>query len=252
MANLIVSTTICLLLIFTVNCQRVKVNFMDYNAVEWQALEVTVKNVITNKINDYCSTSNCQTASNNISTVTFTGSKGTYEIDGRYAVVYISAKTANSEALSAEVLEQFMIARRAEIVTAANVNIAYVNGKLVYPARDHTDNYVIISISTTVTIALLVLNLVLTKKRNDEIKLALVNGKKEIYASKEENSPKKERLTQSEESMPLKPMDEEIEEEEDIDSVPGFPSAADDPMLSTSESMYNGVRTNPNLKLTQV
>ncbi len=42
------------------------------------------------------------------------------------------------------------------------------------------------------------------------------------------------------------------EDEDSVDSVPGFPKANADPILTTSDSMYNGIRVNPNMRLTQV
>ncbi len=51
---------------------------------------------------------------------------------------------------------------------------------------------------------------------------------------------------QHDESIPLNTLNE------DEDTVPGFPKANADPILTTSDSMYNGLRVNPNMRLTQV
>lgn len=58
-----------------------------------------------------------------------------------------------------------MIDQRQNIVNDGKVAIAYVNKKLVYPARDNLDNYLIISISSSVVLGFFILNIVLTKKR---------------------------------------------------------------------------------------
>ena len=58
-----------------------------------------------------------------------------------------------------------MVARRENIVTQGKVAIAYINDVLVYPPRDQTDNYVIITLITSVTVGLFILNMVLTKKK---------------------------------------------------------------------------------------
>lgn len=246
MLRLVGIFAICLLSAINVYAGEVKVHFMDYNTLEWQALESTVKSTITTQLDDYCSSNDCKITGTNVnSTVVFTGAKGTFSIDGRFAIVDISA-TIGSTALTSEVLEQFMIARRADIVSGSKAVIAYVNDKLVYPARDNTDNYVIISVSSTVVLGLFILNLVLTKKRNKEIKDALSNGKKNDIYSSPDNSPKKINNNKSEETVPLRQFEEEDS------GVPGFPKANEEPILSTSESMYNGVRVNPNLRLTQV
>ena len=61
--------------------------------------------------------------------------------------------------------KDFLIARRENIVTEGKVAIAYINDVLVYPARDQTDNYVIITVITTVTVGLFILNMVLSNKK---------------------------------------------------------------------------------------
>lgn len=78
------------------------------------------------------------------------------------------------------------------------------------------------------------------------------NGKKsDIYTSSNENDESKNRANKQknkpEESMPLNTF------EEDEDHVPGFPKANTQPMLTTSESMYQSARVNNNnIRLTQV
>lgn len=100
---------ICLVLVVTVSCSDVvKVHFMDYNAAEWAAAETNIKRVVTNELEDYCktSTTTCGLSSiNNVSaSVTFTGSKGTHTIEGRYAVVEIGAVVSGTT-LTKAVLE---------------------------------------------------------------------------------------------------------------------------------------------------
>lgn len=78
------------------------------------------------------------------------------------------------------------------------------------------------------------------------------NGKKgDIYTSPNDSDESKNRAkkqkNKAEESMPLNSL------EDDEDHVPGFPKASTQPMLTTSESMYNGARVNNNnMRLTQV
>lgn len=110
MARYAATLSICLVLVATVSCQSdvVKVHFMDYNSAEWAAAEANIKRVVTNQLEDYCkaSTDTCGLSSiNNVSaSVTFTGSKGTHTIDGRYAVVEIGAVVSGTT-LTKAVLE---------------------------------------------------------------------------------------------------------------------------------------------------
>lgn len=239
-------------LVLNINCENVKVQFMDYTSSEWSAIESSVKTVIASKLNDYCKANDdcgvTRTNSDNISAtdLKFAGNKDSFTIDGRFAVVYISAIVEN-QAITGTILEAFMKEKRQSIVDDSGAAIAYINDELVFPARDNTDNYVIISISSTVVLGLFILNIVLTKKRDKSIK---VNGSTEVEkkSSKlEENnkSPRKAIYSKPEETMPLNPV-------EDEDLVPSFPKANEKPILSTSESMYNGIKMNPNMRLTQV
>lgn len=245
--------SICLAFLATVSCTQVKVHFMDYNSAEWNAVESNIKRVVTNELEDYCkiSTSTCGLSSiNNVSaSVTFTGSKGTHTIDGRYAIVEISAVVSGTT-LTKEILETFALDRRAAIVSGATAPIAFINDVLVFPARDQTDNYVIITISCTVVVGLFIINLVLTKKRNDEFKKRLTaDQKKEIYASNTEpnqTSPKRKLSSKSDqEQMPLNTIESDNDNE---DLIPAFPKAAEDPLLATSESYNGGLK----VRLTQV
>jgi hypothetical protein len=258
-------------LVLNINCENVKVQFMDYTSSEWSAIESSVKTVIASKLNDYCKANDdcgvTRTNSDNISAtdLKFAGNKDSFTIDGRFAVVYISAIVEN-QAITGTILEAFMKEKRQSIVDDSGAAIAYINDELVFPARDNTDNYVIISISSTVVLGLFILNIVLTKKREKKElqilkdmatqastpkdKSIKVNGSTEVEkkSSKlEENnkSPRKAIYSKPEETMPLNPV-------EDEDLVPSFPKANEKPILSTSESMYNGIKMNPNMRLTQV
>jgi len=268
---------ICLVIFASANCQgTVKVHWMDQTYNEWLDLVAGVKTSLVTRLNEYCTTNDCKITSggNNITAngVVFVGAtdKLKYVIDGRFIICNIQVST-NEQSLTSEVLEAFMVNQRQNIVDDGKVAIAYVNKKLVYPPRDNLDNYLIISISSSIVLGLFILNIILTKKReHDEMKVlknmatsprntkdtrikeGMSNGKKgDIYTSPNDSEESKNRAkkqkNKAEESMPLNSL------EDDEDHVPGFPKASTQPMLTTSESMYNGARVNNNnMRLTQV
>ena len=85
-----------------------------YFFLKWQSVQAQVKATVTTQLNSYCGTADCKLtgSTNNISaTVTFTGDKGTYKIDGRFAVVRISA-IINSAAVTGEVLERNCLSKK--------------------------------------------------------------------------------------------------------------------------------------------
>ncbi len=60
---------------------------------------------------------------------------------------------------------EFLKSSRDALASEAEVQIAYVNNKLIYPKRNNLDNYVIIPVSLGLVLVLVVFNCICQRRR---------------------------------------------------------------------------------------
>jgi len=157
---------------------NVLIHFMDYKKLEFVSLfEAGVKESIANRLTDFCKIkeNDCARDNNANYTIEDIGFYGALEKEkiienGRFIIVKLFAKQDNSKYLSSDLLKRFVIEHRENIVKDGKVAIAYIDKELVYPARDNTDNYVIVSISCGFVVILVIFNMICLKKSSNQAK----------------------------------------------------------------------------------
>lgn len=236
---------------------NVLIHFMDYKKKEFVETFVTgVKESIANRLTDFCKTkeNDCSRENNANYTIEDIGFYGALEKEkiienGRFIMVKLYARQDNSKYLSSDLLKRFVIEHRENIVKDGKVAIAYIDKELVYPARDNTDNYVIVSISCGFVLILVIFNMICLKKRENDIKEEIIGKSRKgaIY----NNQDKSDHTTEGAKKR-NKTNETNVNEENDYDR---FPIPEQTPMLTTSNtstSKLSNIRTSPHMKLTQV
>jgi len=230
--------------------QNVLIHFMDYKKAEFiSQFQAGVKESIANRLSEFCRNkqNDCLRENEANYTVEDIGFYGAIEKerlveDGRFVIVKLYAKQEENKYLNKDLLKRFVIENREHIVKEGKVAIAYVNKELVYPPRDNTDNYIIVSISCGFCVILVIFNIICLRRRENEIKNELLSKAKKstIYnpdkSEKSESSGVKKRSSSSKNDFDTSVAANVNEEDYDVHR---FPIPEQTPMLTTASRQPN-------------
>lgn len=215
----IVIATLCLLAL--TECSEtteptgtdVKVHFMDFKRADFINQLPKLRDTLSSLFVAYCSSKGSECTFQGNATgecFGFTGEteKEKFNEDNRYVITKLHFKCSDSEGteftLTKPLLEEFLTKNRNEIAKNSEVEIAFIEEKLVYPQRNNLDNYIIISVSCVFCVVLIVFNFICQRKKENELVENLAN-KKDIYTGDgdhEDASAEKFPLANDDEAYP--------------------------------------------------